>query len=270
MIKNTSYNSNSFLSKYIDRFYTFEYSNNTNVELAPILPGTGLELLFHLDKPLSVNNKTLPKAHIVCPRTIAYYDKQSKVNFLSVRFKSGAFRHFTSIPFSKLNNTFLSLQDLWEDQAEDFLNTFNTCYKIPDKIKVIEHFLTQFFNEYHKKNNDKWDVVIDELYYNFDTNTIEKLSQKTGLSLRQFERNFKAQFGITAKEFQKITRFQDVTKNILLNKKLDYLDIVLDNGYFDQSHFIKEFKFLTKKTPLEFFTKAVLDNHFYHKSIKNS
>ncbi|MEX0274587.1 MAG: helix-turn-helix transcriptional regulator [Flavobacteriaceae bacterium] len=117
------------------------------------------------------------------------------------------------------------------------------------------------------EKNDKWDPIIDELYYNFDSNTIEDLSQKAHLSLRQFERGFKAQFGITAKEFQKITRFQDVIKNILLNRNSDYLDTILDNGYFDQSHFIKEFKSLTKKTPLEYFTEENFNGHFYHKSI---
>lgn len=267
MTRNKSYKPTISLSKYIDRFYVFEKSNSDDFELPSVLPGTGLELLFYLDKPLSVNNKMLPKAHTVCPRKILNFDKENNVLFLSVRFKSGTFRHFTSIPFSELNDNYFSIQQIWKEKGRNLMSKLENTTEIQNKIKAIESFLSNSFDEYHNSENDKWDLIMDELYYNFDNNTIEKLSQKANLSLRQFERGFKSQFGITAKEFQKITRFQEVIKKILLNKNPDYLETVLDIGYFDQSHFIKEFRSLTKKTPSEYFTKENFDNHFYHKSV---
>ncbi|MDD7916048.1 helix-turn-helix domain-containing protein [Polaribacter ponticola] len=267
MTRNESYKPTKFLSKYIDRFYIFEKSSADYFELPSVLPGTGLELVFYLDKPLSINKKILPKSHTVCPRNILNFDKEKNVSLLSVRFKSGAFRHFTSVPFSELNDNYFSVQNLWKSKGNNLLNKLENISGIQNKVKVIESFLISNFKEYHKDEDDKWDLVLDELYYNFDSNTIDLISQKANLSLRQFERSFKSQFGITAKEFQKITRFQDVIKKILLNRKSDYLDTILDNGYFDQSHFIKEFKSLTKKTPLEYFTKENFDSHFYHKSL---
>lgn len=267
MAANKSYKPTSVLSNYIDRFYIFEKSCTDSFELPAILPGTGLELLFYLDKPLSIKNKRLPKAHIVCPRKIVHFDKEKKVSFISVRFKSGAFRHFSSIPFSELNNSYFSVQDLWKEKGNSLLSELKAIPETELKIQKIESFLSEMFSDYHDSKNDKWDVILDELYYNFDSNTIERLAQKANLSLRQFERGFKSQFGITAKGFQKITRFQNVVKQILLNREPDYLETILDNGYFDQSHFIKEFKSLTKKTPLEYFSKENFDSHFYHKSI---
>lgn len=267
MTENISYKTTPFLSQYIDRFYIFEKSRSDYFELPVVPPGTGLELLFYLDKPLSLNGNMLPSAHSFCPRKIFYFDKNKKVSFISVRFKSGAFRHFTSIPFSELNNNYFSVTHLWREKGEKLLDRLENISKPELKIKEIELFLTNVFNEHHNKENDKWDSIIDELYYNFDSNTIEQLSQKASLSLRQFERGFKSQFGITAKEFQKITKFQNVVKQIFLNKRSDYLHTILDNGYFDQSHFIKEFKSLTKKTPLEYFNEENFDSHFYHQSI---
>ncbi len=267
MTRSESYTPTTFLSKYIDRFYTFEKSRSDYFELPSVLPGTGLELVFYFDNPLSINQKTLPKSHTVCPRSILNFDKEKNVSFLSVRFKSGAFRHFTSVLFSELNDNYFSVQNLWEIKGKNLINKIENTSGIRNKIEVIESFLINRFNQYHRDENDKWDSIMDELYYNFDSNTIELLSQKACLSLRQFERNFKSQFGITAKEFQKITRFQNVVKKILLNKNPDYLDIILDNGYFDQSHFIKEFKSLTDKTPLEYFTKENFDSHFYHRPL---
>ncbi|WP_203256596.1 helix-turn-helix domain-containing protein [Hyunsoonleella ulvae] len=270
MFKNESYKPTSFLSKYIDRFYFFEKKSPNYFELPEVMPGTGLELVFYLDTPLSVNNKRLPKAHSVCPRKMFMFDKEKNVSFISVRFKSGAFRHFCSLPFSELNDSYYSVQTLWKQKGDQLLNKLETCVNPQSKIKEIELFLIDVFNTYHKKENDKWDAIIDELYYNFNSNTIETISKKANLSLRQFERGFKKQFGITAKEFQKITRFQNVIKQLLLDKNPDYLNTVLENGYFDQSHFIREFKSLTQQTPSEYFTTKNFKSHFYHKSIKTS
>lgn len=267
MHNNESYKPTSFLSKYIDRFYFFEKSCSDYFELPNVLPGTGLELVYHLGKSLSINGKQLPKAHTVCPRKMIRFDRVKEASFISVRFKSGAFRHFSPIPFSDLNDNYYSVKSLWKKKGEELLDKLESEPKIEVKIKEIELFLKDIFFDYHNKENDKWDKIIDQLYYNFNNNSIAELSQKANLSLRQFERAFKRQFGITAKDFQKITRFQEVIKSLLLNKNSNYLDTILKNGYFDQSHFIKEFKSLTEKTPLEYFTDKNFNCHFYHKSI---
>ncbi len=268
MLKNNSYKPSTFLSKYIDRFYVLEQSSNDFFDLPEVLPGTGLELVFHRGKPLSVNQETLPKAHTVCPRKMFRFDKERKVSFISVRFKSGAFRHFSPIPFSELNNNYFSLKSLWQSNGEQLLDELESISETIDKIEVIERFLLEAFNRFHNEDNDKWDLIIDELYYNFNGLSIREFAKESNLSLRQFERGFKSQFGLTAKEFQKIARFQDVVKKMLLRKESDYLDTILENGYFDQSHFIKEFKFLTQKTPLEYLNEKNFASHFYHVSIK--
>ncbi|MFT4611793.1 MAG: hypothetical protein ACJA1H_000845 [Glaciecola sp.] len=61
MSKSTSYKPNTFLSKYIDRFYTFESSQSDYFELPAVLPGNGIELLFYLDAPLSIKLKSYQK-----------------------------------------------------------------------------------------------------------------------------------------------------------------------------------------------------------------
>ena len=258
---------NVFLSKYVDRFYSFDRTSDAAFELPPILPGTGLELLFYDGTPLSIQGVKLSKSHIVCPRHINYFDKTKQVSFLSVRFKSGAFRHFSPIPFLDLNNQYISSTTLWGDAGQNLIKELDDLIVIEDKIRALEHFLIKIFKQYHQSENLVWDSIIDELYYNFSSRTIESLSKKTGLSLRQFERNFKYQFGLTPKVFQRISRFQNTIKHIIFNQTSDQLQAVFDNGYFDQSHFIKEFKNFTHQRPSQYFSPNSL-SHFYHESIK--
>ena len=270
MLNNKSYQPTAFLSKYIDRLYVFEKSSATNFELPAVLPGTGLELVFYLGEPLSVKNKLLPKAHTVCPRRIFHFDKVQQVSFISVRFKRGAFRHFSPIPFSKLNDAFYAVQELWGESGRKLLSRLEENTTLSANIEIIEAFLIRVFHTYHKIENDKWDPIIEELYYNFNTRTIKQVADKANLSNRQFERGFKAQFGVTAKTFQKITRFEDVVKQLLLGKTPKYLDTILDQGYFDQSHFIKTFKSLVQKTPKAYFVAENFETHFYHHSMRES
>ena len=69
---------------------------------------------------------------------------------------------------------------------------------------------------------------------------------------RQLERHFRKQIGISPKQLGKAIRLQ-TTLNLLLNKKSETLtDIAYESDYFDQNHFIKDFKDLVGVTPKEY------------------
>lgn len=264
----TSYKPHPVLSKYIDRYYTFEQSSKDIFQLPPIVSGTGLELLIHLKKPLSIEGNLLESGHIMCPRKLIQFQPTKQVSFISVRFKSGAFRHFTSIPFTELNNTYLSVQDLWGKMGTDLLKNIENQKEIHKKLHVLDQFLWKVLTTFQQEKNIKWDPIIDQLYYHFDSKKIVDFSKRTQLSIRQFERNFKTQFGFTPKGFQRTARFQKTLKTVLLTKQNNYLSTALDHGYFDQSHFINEFKSFTHQRPKDYLNETNFNNHFYYKSLK--
>ncbi|MEX0362515.1 MAG: helix-turn-helix domain-containing protein, partial [Allomuricauda sp.] len=69
---------------------------------------------------------------------------------------------------------------------------------------------------------------------------------------RQLERKFAKQVGISPKQLGKVIRLQSALK-MLLNKEEDKLTtIAYENAYFDQAHFIKDFKEFTGTNPSEF------------------
>lgn len=255
------------MTKYVDRIYVLKHSGE--FKLPAILPGTGLELLFHTHEPFLMNNHKCDNAHIICPRnSILHIDESSDVSFISVRFKSGAFRHFSSIPYLELNNQFASVEDIWGTKGKEFLEKLNECHTIENKIKSIESFLLECLYGYHDKQNDKWDTIMYSLYKQYNSISLKELAAFTNLGYRQFERNFKSQFGITSKKIQRIIRFEATVKKILLNKDPEYLPTALDHGYYDQSHFINEFQFFAGEKPTDYFITKNYDHHFYDTSIK--
>jgi len=264
-----SFEPSKYLSKYIDRYYLYRKSSNIKFDLPIVLPGTGLDLIFHLENSLSVDNKKLDESYIICSRTVFEFNKTNSVNFISVRFKSGAFRHFTSIPFLELNDSFLSITEIWKDKGLELINKLNETEDLNQKIKLIEVFLIIQLTENKVRRDEKWDTIISVLYKEFRTVNLIELSKRTNLSYRQFERNFKKQFGITAKNFQINTRLQDTIKKSLLYDERYYLNNALDNGYFDQSHFINEFQKLVGLKPKEYLLKVNSEEHFYFIKMHN-
>jgi AraC-like DNA-binding protein len=70
--------------------------------------------------------------------------------------------------------------------------------------------------------------------------TVKALAEKHFISVRHFQRLFKKYYGIAPKKFINIIRFKQLYKSTVLKEKIP--DDFLDYGYYDQMHFIKDFK----------------------------
>jgi AraC-like DNA-binding protein len=68
-------------------------------------------------------------------------------------------------------------------------------------------------------------------------------------------RIFNNRVGVSAKTFMKIIRFQNALKMINAKKTGKLVDIALEAGYYDQSHFIRDFYNFTGITPSEYIKK---------------
>jgi methylphosphotriester-DNA--protein-cysteine methyltransferase len=94
--------------------------------------------------------------------------------------------------------------------------------------------------------------TVDVLLKTNGTTPINVLLKDDISKRRQLERHFRKQIGISPKQLGKAIRLQ-ATLNLLLNKKSETLtDIAYESEYFDQNHFIKDFKDLVGVTPKEF------------------
>jgi len=63
---------------------------------------------------------------------------------------------------------------------------------------------------------------------------------------------FKSNVGLTPKAFSKITRFQKTIREIEASKKISWSGIAFDTGYYDQAHFINDFKNFSGFTPRQY------------------
>jgi AraC-like DNA-binding protein len=81
---------------------------------------------------------------------------------------------------------------------------------------------------------------------------IEEVAELCHRSLRQVQRRFNDEYGVTMKSMAQNFRFDEIKKHLTKNPDSDLTEVAYEYGFFDQAHFIKEFKRFSGKTPTDF------------------
>ena len=179
--------------------------------------------------------------------------------FIGIEFyPHGAYPIF-GIPMSETANNLLPLDVLLEKFEKRFDEILRNLESIKDKIDFLQNC---FINKLkHKQlNNPLVSFCVKTLRASNGLLEISELEKTTGYSKRYLEILLKNHTGFTPKSLASIFRFQKFYSGWAHGKTYSELKEELNNYYFDQAHFIKEFKRMTgfsaqqytKEVPNEF------------------
>jgi AraC-like DNA-binding protein len=124
-----------------------------------------------------------------------------------------------------------------------------------DQLALLEAFLIKKVYTFQKKNS-KFELVhnvVTEMKHEDFCDDIQDVAFRYGISSRYLQKLFLQYTGLSPKLYYKINRFQ---KSLILtnNKEESLTSIAYQSGYFDQSHFVRDFKFFTGLAPSAFDT----------------
>ena len=87
--------------------------------------------------------------------------------------------------------------------------------------------------------------------------SVDELSEQIKINRRRLERKFSSAIGLSPKQLSKIIRLQSTLK-MLANKRFTSLTSIAHEGdYYDQAHFIKDFKEFTGMSPKKFYAGSL-------------
>lgn len=75
---------------------------------------------------------------------------------------------------------------------------------------------------------------------------------------RTFQRMFERNVGVSPNQFRRICQFNNAFQQLNRERTKSLTDITFDNGYADQSHFIRAFREFTNSTPTEYLSRGTL------------
>jgi AraC-like DNA-binding protein len=170
-----------------------------------------------------------------------------KIQEISIVFKPLGINRFFRENYHSIAPNFA--QEYKKIEWQLFGDKLFTC---ENKIKILEEFLLSEFKEENEIRNLETSLSILE---NLDENySMTEIADKLGYNLKTFQRHFTKHMGCSPIDYRRIFRFRNSIEAKLYAKELKSLtDITFENNYFDQSHFIKEFKRLTNHNPKKFF-----------------
>tara|TARA_B100000678_G_scaffold281973_1_gene280356 strand:- start:1353 stop:2180 length:828 start_codon:yes stop_codon:yes gene_type:complete len=173
-------------------------------------------------------------------------------DYIGIRFLPSAFPSLFGIDAKCLSDQSQELSKI----LLNFSEWINTEIKPADSFENITKTLNEKISELSKNQNINYDHrLLDSLNLIFKKNGFLDTEKdlNTGLSPRQLRRIFNFYIGTTAKSFSNVVRFQHILNTKLSKQSLKENKLYLDVGFFDQAHFIKNFKTFYGVTPSEAF-----------------
>jgi len=136
-----------------------------------------------------------------------------------------------------------------------------------NKIAYIEKFLIHKLQTTTKRNSPWIFNFIQKAIAKKGDINVSVLSNEFKISIRQLERKFKQEVGLSPKLYFRILRLQNA-KEALSSLNIETLTTTAhDSGFFDQAHFVREFKFFMKETPKNYLNnKRSLAKHHNYKT----
>lgn len=246
------YPPSGILQRFVKRFMIIK--SNTGMQ-NQLLPGTSIVMAFRIRGETffqkdGIENRLAGSAIAglyKTPRSISYLKKSAA---LLVFFKEGKAGPFFKFPLHELFELHTSLDCLISRSVLDEIEE-QLWHAANDKqrISIVEKFLIQQVR----------DTEIDRLVHQALTKIksangnlrIKNLLADLPISRDSFEKRFRRATGTSPKQFANIIRLRNVINTYSPDKSLT--ETAYAAGYFDQAHFIKDFKSFTGCTPTVFF-----------------
>ena len=237
------------LQDYIQYFWVLEdHTANAEKTFFRVIPDGVPALIYQEGPSLFYDNKglALPKLYVY-GQSSQYIENSVSGYFriIGVYLQPTALKAIFNMDAFELSNQNIPLEYL---VSEKILEQLLNVESIGEKIGLISDFFLNRIqgSEINLKKAEFACVLLQK------GTPLKDIQNEMALSERSLERLIKQYVGMSPKMFSRIMRFQSGL-DILRKSKLDSLTtITYENGYFDQSHYIREFKEFTGTTPKAF------------------
>jgi AraC-like DNA-binding protein len=169
---------------------------------------------------------------------------KGKFNGLVIRFEPAALSQLLKLSLNEITDSAVSVYDLKDKEYRSFTEKITGLNSVSSCIQAIEEF---FLEKSSKSNIHILDIdhATEYVLENMGNITVSDIADKLNVCIRSLERKFMQYTGLTPKQFAKIVRLNSILNRINSGDPYKSIDIAYQFGYFDQTHFIKDFKSFT-------------------------
>jgi AraC-like DNA-binding protein len=249
------------LKGYIDKMWVFESSGRVpNDDMKLVVPNGLIKLVVPYRNGLSGKMSDgfyhLSKEHSITLIGIADIpaiveaQNDSVAGTIGVEFSpEGAYRFF-KLRQSDIKNKIHPLSEVLGKTARILEEKISNAESVNDKVNLLQEFLLKLFSL--QEADPIFDHCVQKIRASAGQVSINELERETGYSSRWLHMKFIEKVGLSPKNLSSILRFQQYYQALAINQEKVFMEKEFYNHYYDQSHFIKEFKRFTGLPPTRF------------------
>ncbi|MBK8782562.1 MAG: AraC family transcriptional regulator [Anaerolineales bacterium] len=250
------------LGKFIDSFIYFEGFSPAH-SLDRFLPDGNTELIIDLAEiPQHIHdNHTLEiiqscrQAWVSGVRTRPITIPSGKDSRkLVVAFKKGAAHPFYPFPMSELADSVVMADLVFGSSILDLREKLLFAKSTSEMFCLVELFLLgRAGDKLHQTTTTTCiKYAVTNIINQPTLSNFQHLSDQIGYSQKHFIDLFKGQVGLSPKQYLKIMRFQKAIQEIEAGRPIQWSGLAAESGFYDQAHFINNFKNFSGYTPNEY------------------
>ncbi len=247
------------LNEFIELLW-FHEDYNCDHRLERVLPDGSMELIINLrdedrhvfDRITRRPRQSYRRSWLSGPHSeFIVIDTARDASMIGVHFRPGGANAFFGLPLDELRNSVVNLDALWNGSAQSLRDQLLEAPSPSAKFRVLEGALLARWRaatSHHRAVAYALGCFMREA----ESVTIGKMMGEIGLSRRRFIEVFTQQVGLTPKMFCRVRRFQRAINQVHRSPKVIWADVAMECGYYDQSHFINNFKEFCGVTPVDY------------------
>ncbi len=239
-----------YLKSYVRYFWVLESSDTKTFR--PIADGCPGLIFQPSEKGTFYDQagKQLP-AIVLYGQTIRHREIHIRGNFsaMGLSFYPNALKSVFRFDADELTDTCADLREVSKKQDLYLLDQLMSANSASHQIEYLSAYLLAQISKSNPHQDRPMQYALSQMIKSEGSVSLKELQQKLIITERSFERKFKHYVGISPKLFSRICRFQASLNQLRTNRFGKLSDIAFDNGYADQSHFIRVFKEFSGSVP---------------------
>jgi AraC-like DNA-binding protein len=176
-----------------------------------------------------------------------------------IKFKPGAFYPFVKTPVSTFTDSSISLEEVFGVDSATLEKTMLSLKSDEEMVEFAENFLREKMPE-PDKSIEVISQIVACIIADREITKVEDLVKRLEVNKRTLQRIFSQYVGVSPKWVIKRYRLHEATEQLAGGEVVSWPKLALELGYFDQAHFIKDFKTSVGKTPADYLKKIELNS----------
>lgn len=229
------------LQFFVEHFWIVEWDLGDDSYQQDILAYPSVHLVFENE-----NTKIFGVVTGKFSRTI-----EGKGKVVGIKFGPGGFYPFYKSPISSFADDTIALDSVFDVDTRELEESILAPENKEQMVERAENFIRNNLPEEDERVQFV-NTIIDSIIENKKLIKVDELAEQFNITKRTLQRMFKRYVGVSPKWVIKRYRLHEVAGKLAENENPDLSQLAVELGYYDQSHFIKDFRAIVGESPGEY------------------